>query len=285
MAAITGDYLSLYLNSSLAVGEPIAVLSLIMLTLARLTPIITMAPFFGAKVLPHPVKVGFALILFAIFLPKLLMVISTPLQFNLMLIFLMIKELFIGYVIGFLISMPFMIVQSAGILIDHQRGGASLMVNDPTIQNQSSPFGTLFNMVLIVMFFLIDGPFLFIDAIMTSYDVIPPDRFINASFWDKNTHFWDLQIKLLNMVMTLTIQLAAPALIAILMTDFFLGIANRLAPQVQITFLGMPLKSLLAILVVFVGWRLFNEQVIKETYKWLTIINETIQQFNTVHPS
>jgi type III secretion protein SpaR/YscT/HrcT len=281
---MTEDYLSLYLESSLAVDDPIAVLSLILLTVARLVPIIMLSPFFGARVLPHPVKVVFALALFAVFLPKLLTVLTTPLRFNLLLVFLLFKELFIGFAIGLLISIPFMIVQNVGIIIDHQRGGASLMVNDPTIQNQSSPLGTLFNMMLIVAFYLIDGPFIFINAIMSSYDVIPPDRFMSPEFFNKDTPFWDLQIKLLNKVMVISIQLAGPALIVILMTDFFLGIANRLAPQVQITFLGMPLKSLLALLILCVGWKLFNDQVIKETYTWLNVISNTIQQFK-VSPS
>ena len=91
--------------------------------------------------------------------------------------------MFVGLVIGFIMSMPFVIVQNAGIIIDHQRGGASLMVNDPTVQNQSSPLGTLFNMVLIFIFYTLDGPFLFLNAIITSYDVIPPDRMLNTIFF------------------------------------------------------------------------------------------------------
>lgn len=275
---MAGDYLALYLNSSLALEEPSAVLSLALLVLARLTPIIALSPFFGGKVLPHPVKVVFAFSLFAIFLPKLLFVISTPLQFNLKLVFLVFKEIFIGFSLGFLMSIPFSIVQNVGMMIDHQRGGASLMVNDPTIQNQSSPLGTLFNMMLIVFFYLVDGPFQFIDALMTSFEVIPPDRFLNPAFFSKNTQFWELQMQLLNKVMVISIQLAAPALIAILMTDFFLGIANRLAPQVQITFLGMPLKSLIALVVIFVGFKLFNQQIVKEASNWLALVVDTINK-------
>ena len=51
----------------------------------------------------------------------------------------------------------------------------------------------------------------------------------------------------MNQIITIAIQLAAPALVAILMAEMFLGIANRLAPQVQIAFLGMSIKSLLGL--------------------------------------
>lgn len=277
-----GSYLWVFLNSAFYVGNPFAVLSLMFLFFARFMPIIALSPFFGARVLPHPVKVTFALSIFVIFLPQLLNVTTTQIGFDTNVLLLIFKELFIGTVLGFFISMPFTIAQNVGIIIDHQRGGASLMVNDPTIQNQSSPLGTLFNMVLIFIFFMIDGPFLFLNAILTSYEVIPPDKFINPIFFDKGSSFWELMIELFNRVMVLSMQLAAPALLAILMTDVFLGIANRLAPQVQITFLGMPLKSLLALVVVCFGWKLFNEELIRQCYRWLDTIKQVLIMIATV---
>ena len=270
------DYVSVFLNSSLALGDPWAPLTLLFLFLARMLPIIALSPFFGGRVLPHPVKVTFALSLFVVFLPQLLQVTTTPIGFNLKAVFLMVKELFIGFSIGFVISIPFTIVQNAGMLIDHQRGGASLMVNDPTIQNQSSPLGTLFNMVLIYMFFVIDAPFMFMDAIITSYEIVPPDAFFNPNFFIKGSGFWEMQKTIMNKVMVISIQLATPALLAILMTDVFLGIANRLAPQVQITFLGMPLKSLLALAVVCLGWKLYNDEVTKLIYTWMNLVKNMI---------
>lgn len=276
------DYVNMFLNSSFAKHNPEAALSLFFLFLARFLPIIALSPFFGARVLPHPVKICFAITIFVIMLPQLVTVTTSALDYDLRLVTLMVKELFIGTIIGFLVSIPFQIVQSAGIIIDHQRGGASLMVNDPTVQNQSSPLGTLFNMVLIFLFFFIDGPFIFLNGIITSYELIPPDRFFDPSFFSQGAPFWDMQMRLLNTVMVMTIQLASPALIAILMTDVFLGIANRLAPQVQITFLGMPLKSLLALLVVCVGWKLFNTEVIKQTQIWLQAIDNLIKTFKII---
>ena len=275
------DYVTLFINSAFYVQNPLAPLSLLFLFMARILPVIALAPFFGARVLPHPVKITFALTLFVIFLPQLITVTKTPLEFNLLLVFYFFKELFVGFVIGFMISIPFSIVQNAGIIIDHQRGGASLMVNDPTIQNQSSPLGTLFNFVLIYIFFTIDGPFLLIDALVTSYEIIPPDALLNPAFFVKGSNFWSIQISLLNKLMIISIRLATPALLAILMTDVFLGIANRLAPQVQITFLGMPLKSLLALAVVCLGWTLFSEELAKLCYQWLSITKNVITQFKS----
>lgn len=274
-------YLNLFLNSAIAKGDPFSPLTLLFLFLSRMLPIIAQAPFFGARVLPHPVKVTLGLTLFVIFLPHLLAVTSEPVPFDSFLVFLLLKELFVGVLIGFMLAIPFTIVQSAGIIIDHQRGGASLMVNDPTIQNQSSPLGTFFNFMLILIFFYIDGPFKVFDLISESYTAIPPDKFFSGRFFAPDTPFWTLMIQLFNRFMILSIQLATPALLAILMTDVFLGIANRLAPQVQITFLGMPLKSLLALVVIFVGFKIFNEEIAKQAMTWLSTLSSMIGMFKS----
>ena len=269
-------FVKVFLESAIAKGNVLAPLSLFFLFLGRFLPIIALSPFFGSRVLPHPVKLTFAFSMFIIFLPQLLLVTTTPIGFNSTLILYLAKEVFIGFALGFIISIPFTIVQNSGIIIDHQRGGASLMVNDPTVQNQSSPLGTLFNFVLIYIFWVLDGPFIFLDAIVSSYEIIPPDQFISAKFFDKNASFWQMQFELLNRIMVISIRLASPALIAILMTDVFLGIANRMAPQVQITFLGMPLKSLLALVVMCLGWKLFTQELGREVYYWMDQIKETL---------
>jgi type III secretion protein T len=280
---MTENYVSLYTNSLFSQNDPAAMLSLMFLFLGRMLPIISLCPFFGSRVLPHPVKVVFAISLFAIFLPQLMSLTTTPLKFNLWLVLFLIKEILVGTLMGFMISIPFSIVQNAGMMIDHQRGGASLMVNDPTIQNQSSPLGTLFNLLLIFLFFYIDGPFMVIDAISQSYDILPPDQFLNPNFFRTDSRFVVDLIKVMGQVMIISTQLAAPALIMILMTDFFLGIANRLAPQVQITFLGMPLKSLLGLAIIFFGWQLLMGQMVTETYTWMNYIYSMIQTFQPAH--
>lgn len=280
-----GSYLYVFLTSAFDKENPLAVLTLLFLFLARFLPIIALSPFFGARVLPHPVKVALAMSMFVIFLPQLLTTTSAPVTFSIYALVLIAKEMLIGLILGMIISMPFTIVQSVGMIIDHQRGGASLMVNDPVIQNQNSPLGTLFNSVLIFLFFYINGPFIFLNALIESYQVIPPDKFLNPSFFERSTPFWNLLVDLFNRVMVIAIQLASPALLAILMTDVFLGIANRLAPQVQITFLGMPLKSLFALAVLFFGWKLFAEEIVRQAYAWLDTVTNALAMMSTAEYS
>jgi type III secretion protein SpaR/YscT/HrcT len=279
------DYVDIFMRSEIAQkGSLLSVMALIVLTAFRIMPIIALAPFFGARVLPHPVKVVFSLILVVAVMPKILMTASVPLHFDANLIMLGFKEIFIGLVMGFFLGLPFLIVSSAGVFIDHQRGAASLMVNDPTIQNQSSPIGTLYNMMLIVIFFTIDGPFFVLDALLDSFQIVPPDQYLNPLFFAPHSYLKEKLFKCLQVFAVMALQLSAPSLIAMLMTDTFLGVINRLAPQVQIYFLGIGLKSWLACLMVCVGWMYFNEILKKESINWLKDFLELVPSFNTGNP-
>ena len=57
------------------------------------------------------------------------------------------------------------------------------------------------------------------------------------------------------------------------MAEFFLGIANRMAPQVQIAFLGMSLKSLMGLFLLWVGWQFILKNVITESLDFLKATN------------
>ena len=81
---------------------------------------------------------------------------------------------------------------------------------------------------------------------------------------------------LINQIATIAIQLSAPTIVAILMAEMFLGIANRLAPQVQIAFLGMSIKSLLGLALLWTAWFFILKQFTKQTYNWLSVINKII---------
>ena len=272
----TDTYVSLLL--SLPHLKPATALSLFFLTLARLLPIMALAPFFGAKNIPMVIRMMFSVALVAIFLPQNLMVAKGELPFNLTFIGYMTKELLIGTLLGFLSAVPFFIAQMAGSLIDHQRGSSALQVTDPTTQSQTGPIGILYNYVLIAVFFSLNGPFIFLDGLASSYQLIPVDGLINPTLFSLETPLWKQLFQLFSLMMNLSIQLSAPALIGILLTDMFLGIANRLAPQVQIVFLGISLKSWVGIALMTAAWSLIIKVMGKEAIHWVQSVNQLIEQ-------
>ena len=271
-----------YLNLLLHFPDltPNTVLGLFLLTLFRIIPIIVFAPFLGGKNLPNSVKMMFGIALSAIFIPKVLMTAKVSLQFDWAFVGYSIKELCLGFGLGFLVSIPFYIGMTSGSLIDHIRGSSSLQVTDPSTQSQTGPLGILYNYVLIAVFFLLDGPFYFFNGIADSFVLIPVDSYINPAFFNLSLPFWKLIIGLLYHVMALALQLAAPSIIGILMTEMFLGIANRLAPQVQIVFLGIPLKSWIGIAFLAMAWILVIKQLGKESLDWVKVMNNMVRKIS-----
>jgi type III secretion protein T len=272
----TSDYVSLVL--SLPGVSPITALTFFFLAMMRIAPVVAIAPFLGSK-LPNGVKVGLAISIAAILLPHLLLSSTkTPtLTFDVHFPAYCLKELFIGMLLAFLVSIPFYIAQSSGVLIDFTRGSSALQVQDPLMQSQSSSIGQLYNYVFIVLFYEIGGPFIFLQGVLNSYTVIPVDGFIPAVFFHLQQPVWKFLMALLTKFLAISIQLAAPSIVAILMAEMFLGIANRLAPQVQIAFLGMALKSFVGLALLWAAWHFILQQFDKQAIIWLQSMQQLIQ--------
>ncbi len=275
-ASPTDTYVSLM--NALPQMEPITILSVFFLTLARLLPIIVLAPFLGANNLPKVVRMIFGVSLAAIFLPQNLILIKQQIPYGMPFIGLMCKELVIGAAMGILAAAPFYIAQMSGSLIDHSRGSSSLQVNDPTTQSTTGPIGILYNYVLIALFYTLGGPFFFFEAVADSYYLMPVDALVHRDFFNSSLPFWKQVYGYGSYTMRLSVQLAAPALIGILLTDLFLGIANRLAPQVQIVFLGVSLKSWVGIALLTAAWGLTLQVLGKEALAYFKHLGGLVQQ-------
>jgi type III secretion protein T len=279
----TDSYITLLM--SLANMSAITVFSAFLLTMARLIPTMVLAPFFGAKLIPTTVRIMFCICITSILLPQILMTAAhQKIIFDMVYIGLLIKELFIGFILAFLITIPFYIAQSSGSLIDHIRGSASLQVTDPTTSTQTGPVGILYNYTLIAIFFIIGGPFLYIDAISKSFVLIPVTEVLNPIFFSLQIDFWKKLIGLLSYIFSIAIQLGAPSIIGVLMAEMFLGIANRLAPQVQIVFLGISLKSWVGLGLLACAWYFIMQELGKESTLWLKSIDELIEKAALLKP-
>lgn len=255
----------LYLFSGLAYYD---LLTLFFLCVMRIAPIVALAPFLGFK-LPGSVKMGLTCMLALIALPKAILTTQSHVVFSPLFLAYSLKEVLIGSIFAILATIPFYVAQAAGVVIDFSRGSSSLTVNDPIMQTQISPIGVLYNYLMIVIFFGVNGPFLFIDAVIQSYQLLPPDKFLPAAFFGSDVNFWKGVFKIMNQIATVTLQIAAPSVVAVLMADLFLGIANRLAPNVQIIFLGTGFKSLLGLLMMFLGWTYILQQLGTQGIHWV----------------
>ena len=59
-----------------------------------------------------------------------------------------------------------------------------------------------------------------------------------------------LMLQQLDQLMHMAVLLAAPVLVAMFLAEFGLALVSRFAPQLQVFFMAMPIKSALAVLVL-----------------------------------
>jgi type III secretion protein T len=221
--------------------------------IARILPFMYMSFFMGSRLIPMPVKVFMSLFLFIYMIPDML-VKAHNLSFGWNYVAYLFKELFLGMILGILAAIPNYIVMISGMVIDYQRGASSLVTTNAILSVQDSPVGILFSYILIYLYWLQDVPFLYIEAVAHSYIVFPIDRFIPEHVFSFDGALFKELRDLFSLMYATGIQLAAPSLVIILMIDMFLGITNRLAPQVMISFLAQGLKAMLGLTVLYLGW-------------------------------
>ncbi len=253
--------------------------NIFLLGLARIVPAIAIAPFFGGKMVGDVIKLGLGIAITFIFLPFLIASNPPHIPLNITFILLMVKEVVIGSLLGFLVSLPFYYSQGAGALIDHQRGSQSLQVMDPTTQMQTSPTGTLYNNMMLIIFFSISGPLFFFDGMFTSFSLIPIESFFPDRFFDLHHPFWVTITGMITVLVKIALQLSAPSVIGMLLSDLFLGISNRMAPQVQISFLLWSFKAFVGIAMLFLAWWLVIKQLDAQALSWLKTYSDLAHEF------
>lgn len=154
---------------------------------------------------------------------------------------LLIKEMAIGLVIGLAFGIPFWAAEVAGELVDLQRGSTMAQLVDPLGAGETSISSTLLTVTLITLFFMSGGFTLMVDGYYRSYGLWPTLTF--SPIVVENTALEIVRI--LDRVMQIGVLLIAPIVVALLVADMMLAYLSRMAPQLHVFDLSLPVKNLL----------------------------------------
>ena len=162
--------------------------------------------------------------------------------------FLGFKEAFIGWLIGFFGAIPFWVAENTGNFIDNQRGATMGEVYSPLNGSQVSTTGIFFTQIVSTVFFVGGAVFLFLGAIYASYQIWPV--FSGMSGFVPNAP--ETLLGALDGMLKKTVVISAPAIIVMFLATVGLGLVNRTAPQLNVFFLSMPIKSALGVAMLIV---------------------------------
>ncbi len=245
------------------------------LILARFLGVALQTPFLGGQLIPGRLKFGIPL-LFSVFLYPFIenSVDKTQVpEMGLALTFLIVKELFTGYCLGFIVSLPFYAVETAGSFMDTQRGTTFAQVVAPLLGGQTSLLAQFYLLLFIAIFLGIGGNHLIIGGVGESFRIMPV---LGYPLIHPSAPFVDQIIGLSGDIFRIGLTLSAPIVVAMLLTDVTMGVVNRTAPNVQVFWLGQPIKTLLGLVLVFFAIGMAADEFAKLTINTAVAVKRAI---------
>ncbi|MBI2346364.1 MAG: flagellar biosynthetic protein FliR [Deltaproteobacteria bacterium] len=215
----------------------------------RTLTMVAVVPFLFGKPVPMPVRVGASAVLALFAYPHLVPAASPEILQGLgALIGLYLKEAFIGLTIGFTVAMIFYGFEAAGGIIDDQRGMSIARVLIPELGSMGSLGGQFLFGLAVVTYLTIGGHLFFFKAFFESFALMPVLAFPDVG--PGLMPLIDFFLRITGHVFVIAFQIATPVIIAVLVADIILGVANRVAPQINVWELGFTLKGYIGVLML-----------------------------------
>ncbi len=246
------------------------------LIMARVMAIVVLVPFLGGRNAPTEVKMGIGATLTFVLWPTVLANLSGPVPLTpLAFIIMMLKEVFVGLVIGFVTAKIFYTVEIAGQLIDILRGANQIQVQVPEISERSSAFGTLNYQLLLALFLSMNMHVPFINTLFESFVKIPVNAFpeMHSGF----ASFTEHMLRIGSQIIETAVVLAVPIGFVCLIAETAFGLMNKVAPQINAYFMAMPAKVLAGCVVFFMAFNMILETMLHHAQSMLHIVQESVE--------
>ncbi len=215
---------------------PLRPFLIFLVVLTRVGGMVTFAPFWSHKAATAKIRVIVAFVLAIALTPVISTKIETPSSELSLLVLILSGEVAIGMVLGFVGRVVFSSFELAAHFLAAQMGFSLAGTIDPSTQAQTTAFGTIAQMLGLMVLLGADGHHWFLAATVKSFSSVAPGAFTFSP------ELLDLFLRMSADALVVGVTLAAPAIIVLLSVEFALEFFGRTAPQFQVFILGFPLK-------------------------------------------
>lgn len=215
-----------------------------LLILMRIASFVYVAPFFNTANTPRKIKIGFSffvsIICFQLY-PEMTVEYSGVIGYA----SLVLKEAVVGLLIGAVCNMTMMILHFAGRFIDMDIGLSMASVMDPTNNTQNGIVGTIYYYLVLLILIASDMHKYLISAIMQTFYHIPAGQMtVDLSLYSTILDF-------ITQYLLIGFQIALPIFASMLIINAVLAIMSRVAPNMNMFVVGMQIKIVVGICVLF----------------------------------
>jgi flagellar biosynthesis protein FliR len=216
------------------------------LVLARISPLFVLAPLFSSNMVPARargiVAVGLALGIYPIathagdgqHIPLDILPLGG----------LILKELLVGLAFSFALAALFAAIQVAGSLLDTLIGFSFGALVDPITGTNGGVLNQLYALIGVMIFVVINGDAWVIQGLARSYEAIPL-----ADAPRLGTLVEGAQVAFSG-ILGAAVQVAAPVMLAVLLSDVAFGLVSRVVPQLNVFGVGFPAKVTVGLVMV-----------------------------------
>jgi flagellar biosynthesis protein FliR len=217
--------------------------------LARISPVLILAPPTRSSGVPARVRGGLAVAMAAMLTP-VAMPHAAPMPGDILnIILLLAAELLLGMVIGCVVLMAVSALQLAGQAIGHLAGFDVAESIDPTTDESMSILASIMGWLAIALLLTLGGHRQVIDCCLESCSVYPAGGVTPQSDWLEQLD------ELMRHTLRIGVRTAAPIGTALLMANLLTALIARTLPQLSVLAVGFNINAfvMLALLILSMG--------------------------------
>src|SRR5271155_2432287 len=223
---------------------------------ARVSGLMVFCPFLGSDAVPIPVKAGLTLLLTVLLHP-----LHGPAGLALgpwQWAQVAVGEAVVGLLLGLVANFLFESVLLAGQILGVQIGYSLANVFDPQTNADTPVLSEFHQLAALLIFLELDVHHWLLRALVRSFVYLP------AGAVSMTLAAVSGLLHAAGGIFLAGVQIAAPSLVATLVTDMALGFLGKASPQLPVLFIGLAVKNLvgLAVLVAAIAYwpRVFSQQ-------------------------
>lgn len=242
--------------------------TLLMLIFMRMSGCIFFNPILGRKNIPGVVRAGLSLVL-SLFVYRLVPAQDPHIGSFLVFALCALKELAVGFVIGYIIQLFLSVFIMSGEMMDMQIGISMSRIYDPQ-SNISMPLSaSLINAMFLLIFFATNGHLTLIRIFTKLCETMPyGDAFIK-------TDALQGLVGMFSLILIYSVKLSMPLVAVQFISEIGVGLIMRAVPQIDVFVVQIQLKVLLGfftILVLVPSFSAFLEKLITLMFDNITHI-------------
>jgi flagellar biosynthesis protein FliR len=157
---------------------------------------------------------------------------------------MIVTELAIGLAFAFGLAVLQAAIQAGAALVDAVVGFSFAAIVDPINGQQSAVLNQFYGIVATMIFLAVGGDQLMIMGLARSYGLMPLGSVPDVGALSSGA------LDAIGQLFVIGLEITAPALIALVVTDAALGVVSRAMPQMNVFVVGLPAKLIAAFAVI-----------------------------------